>query len=308
MRTYRYAYSAVVTLFTLCGSQQAGWGAEPVAAELEKVTRELTAEKVTLKYAYRDGEKLHYRVEHVSTVEARMKGIYQTSKSRSEAVKTWHITGVNDTDKSMQFEHQIESVDMWSEVTGKKPIRYNSKTDARPPEQYANVAESLRKPLSRITMDEHGQILERKDFLQQIDMGMGGISIPLPTEPVGVGHEWSTAYDLRVRDPQNRLVTIKTRQVFQLKHVATGVATISIKTQVLTPLHDPAVRSQILQRLSNGELKFDIDAGRILRRELDWNETVISFSGQDSNMKYMARLIEELIPESPDNALANASP
>lgn len=277
-----------------------------IAKKLARVTEDLTTEKVLLTYRYQDGEQLCYRVEHVSTVETRMKGVFQTSKSRSESVKVWKITEINSQDKTMQFEHRIQSVDMWNEVTGQKPVRYNSQTDEKPPAQYANVAESVGVPLALITINEHGQVLARKDHVPQMDIGMGGTSIPLPVGAVPVGHEWSSAVDLRVRDSQQRSLVIKTRQVYRLSNVSAGIATITVKTQVLTPLRDPAVRSQIVQRLSDGEIKFDVDAGRLLRRELNWRETVVGFSGQDSNMKYMARLIETLESKQSDASLGLA--
>ena len=51
-----------------------------------------------------------------------------------------------------------------------------------------------------------------------------------------------------------------------------------------------------MQQLTNGELKFDIDAGRVISRQIDWDETVVGFSGDDSLMKYLARFTEKLVP------------
>jgi hypothetical protein len=69
-----------------------------------------------------------------------------------------------------------------------------------------------------------------------------------------------------------------------------------MKTQLLTPVRNPKVRSQLIQRLTNGTVKFDIDAGRVISRQTDWDETVIGFEGPDSLMKYLARFTEELLP------------
>ena len=56
---------------------------------------------------------------------------------------------------------------------------------------------------------------------------------------------------------------VNTRMRYRLEQVKTGVATISVKTQILTPINDPSVRSQLVQRISQGEIRFDIDAGRL---------------------------------------------
>ncbi|MCA9153092.1 MAG: hypothetical protein KDA92_27515, partial [Planctomycetales bacterium] len=75
------------------------------------------------------------------------------------------------------------------------------------------------------------------------------------------------------------------------------------KTQVLTPIDDPRVQSQLIQRISKGEIRFDVDNGRILSRQLDWDEQVLGFSGADSNMKYLQRLTETLVPATQTAAL-----
>ena len=92
----------------------------------------------------------------------------------------------------------------------------------------------------------------------------------------------------------NRIKSIKTRQVYRLEKVETGVATISVKTAVLTPINSPRVKSQLVQRISKGQLRFDVDAGRLLSKQLDWDENVLGFNGPESNMKYLARSTESL--------------
>jgi hypothetical protein len=82
------------------------------------------------------------------------------------------------------------------------------------------------------------------------------------------------------------------------------VATIQVSTQVLTPVNDPKVKSQLVQRLQRGTIKFDLDTGRLLHKQMDASEEVIGFSGPESHMQYLARLTEE--PLSPDERTARS--
>src|SRR5690606_6039881 len=91
---------------------------------------------------------------------------------------------------------------------------------------------------------------------------------------------------------------VKTRQQYTLESVETGIATISVKTQVLTPVNDPKLEAQLVQQLTNGEVRFDIEAGRVRSKQMDWDELVIGFSGADSTLKYLARFTEENLPAS----------
>ena len=57
-----------------------------------------------------------------------------------------------------------------------------------------------------------------------------------------------------------------------------------------------------MQRIKKGEIKFDVDAGRILSQQMDIDETVIGFNGADSMLKYLARFTEELLAPNTNTA------
>lgn len=89
----------------------------------------------------------------------------------------------------------------------------------------------------------------------------------------------------------------KIRELYTLEKVKSGVATISIKSEPLTPIDEESVRAQVVQQLSNGTIKFDLDAGHMISKELAWDETVVGFQGPNSLMEYRARMTEELIDD-----------
>jgi hypothetical protein len=45
--------------------------------------------------------------------------------------------------------------------------------------------------------------------------------------------------------------------------------------------------------MQEGTIKFDIDAGRLIHKQMDLDESVLGFAGADSHMQYLARLTEE---------------
>ncbi len=261
--------------------------------EQEQAADRLTQHTYPLRYKFRPGEVLRYEVVHQVQVKTTIDEQTQVNRSRSKSIKCWRITGADA--QSVSFEHLIESVDMWSESQGKDPVQYNSQTDSKVPVEYEGVADVLGKPLVHVQMDLAGRVLKREDQAVKVDLGAGDITVPLPPQPVAIGSEWSAPSSVRVRLSDGQFKTMQTRQLYRLQKVASGIATISVQTQVLTPVPDARVESQIVQKLTNGELKFDIDAGRVVGRQLDWDESVVGFSGAASNMVYLARLTENLV-------------
>ncbi|NLE56792.1 MAG: hypothetical protein GX616_00415 [Planctomycetes bacterium] len=87
---------------------------------------------------------------------------------------------------------------------------------------------------------------------------------------------------------------IQAVQQFKLEEVKTGVAVIRVSTDILTPISDPAIESQLVQREAAGRVWFDIDAGRVLRQEMETDKRVIGFRGDASSIHYVNRFTERL--------------
>jgi hypothetical protein len=118
--------------------------------------------------------------------------------------------------------------------------------------------------------------------------------VPQPLKP---GMTWSIPDELRLPAEDGTQKKIQTQQQYKLEKVEAGVATIKVTTQVLTPVNDPKLKSQMVQRLQNGAIQFDVDAGRLLHKQMDIDEEVFGFSGPESHMQYLARFTEELVKE-----------
>ncbi len=271
-----------------------GWNT-PLKGEAPVATSDAEP-RYELKYQFRVDQPLRSRVVHLVTTETRIRGVTQESKSRSNSIKLWRVLGT-DAEGHVRFEHIVESVDMWQKVAGRPEVSYNSVTDKRPPPEYELAAESVGQTISLVTVDEYGEVYERRDFKPIPNFGLGQITTPLPKGKVPIGHQWEFPTEVALYLPDGRVKRVRTRQLYTLESVKTGVATISVKTQVLTPVNDPRIEIQLMQQIANGVIKFDIDEGRVLYRQMDWDETVIGFHGPDSCVTYLARYIEEYLPD-----------
>ena len=266
-----------------------------VSEQLEAARERATTNDYELRYQFTVNEVIRTRVTHLVTIETRMSGISQTAQTRSISVKIWRIVAVDERG-SITLVNSIDSVNMWQQGSGQVAITYNSETDEEPPLVFQQVADSIGVPISTITISRRGKILTREDHLEQAGGDMGGLTVPLPEGRVKVGDVWTDPTQIRVPLKDGRVRIIRVRQRYELKDVSTGVATIDVRTEVLSPLNDPWIEAQLVQRMQNGTVRFDIDAGRLISRQMDMDETVIGFSGDDSTMNYLARFTEEPLP------------
>lgn len=253
------------------------------------------ATKYDLKYKFHRGESVRTETVHRAAVDTTVAGTKQTAETLSKSVKVWKILSVADNG-NITFQYSVESVNMRHKLSGRAEVTYDSESDEKAPAGYEDVAKSVGVPLTDVTIDTRGKIIERQEKLGRPNQDQTGpMLVPLPTEPVSVGYSWSLPLDLDVAiDGGSR--RIKCRQRYELADVKSGVATIQLETQLLTPTEDPKIRAQLAQRLSKGTIRFDVDSGRLLSQQMDWDERVIGFSGPDSSMHYLAQFTEQLLP------------
>jgi len=255
-----------------------------------------TDAKYTLRYQFKVGEVLRWEVEHRAKTDTNVSGSVQSADTSSKSVKAWRVQRL-DADGSATFEHTVEWVEMRQRLTGREEVCYDSKTDKEPPPAFQQVAKSIGVLLSTVTVGPQGKVLDRvRTVAQSKNQSEGEITIPLPEEPVAVGHVWSFVHDVSVPLNTGGIRKVRTQQRFKLASVKTGVATIEVSNHLLTPINDPKLESQLLQRQSSGTVKFDIDGGRVLSQQMDLDKRVVGFSGPTSSIHYATRFSERLLP------------
>ena len=122
-----------------------------------------------------------------------------------------------------------------------------------------------------VTIDPSGKILKRVDKrpMPPANPSIARWScrcrrIRYPSAKVGIYR-----IDVTISLEEGETKIIKTRQHYTLEKVANGMATISIDTQVLTPVNNPKIQSQLVQHLKQGT--FDSTSTRAAWWPSNWN-------------------------------------
>ena len=275
-----------------------GWNA---AASAEDAAEDAAGESYLLRYSLEPGQTLRYEVTHVAKTKTRIKGEEEASNVHTTSQR--HLSVTESDDLGVTFDHIVDSVEMTQQQGDKEEIRWDSGSGEEAPRMFSKVAEQMGQTLASIKVNNRGQELEREDFGgTKASLGMGTLTLALPKEPIRIGGSWSVPREVKTRTEDKEVKTIKIREVYTLEKVKTGVATLSIRSEPLTPIDQESVKAQVVQQLSNGEIRFDLDAGHMLSKKLDWDETVVGFQGPNSMMEYRAKMTETLIPDTQRSA------
>ena len=250
-----------------------------------------------LSYKLATGDVLHYDVEHRASIRSTIDDSTQAAQTQTNSLKLWKVVDVLPNGE-IEVMFVVDRVRMVNELPDRAPTKYDSQQDKTPPPGYEDAARAVGVPLSVVRMTPHGKVLQRQVKHQQTSSDQDGpIVIRLPDEAVAVGATWDEPYDVTVKLKSGGTKSIQTRRHFKLAGVAHGIATIDVAYQVLSPV-DAHIESQLVQRLMNGTVRFDLDAGRIASQQMEIDKRILGFAGPTSSMHYVMRLEEKLVDET----------
>lgn len=256
------------------------------------------AEKHLLRYKFAMGEVLRYDVKHATKTRNNMEGVDEQVETQSDSVKAWRVTDVLPNGE-MEFIHVVEWIKMSNESADRPTNAYDSRTDAKPPRGFEQAARAVGIPLSVVRISPEGKVTfrEQKHPMPQSQEDMP-ITLGLPAGAIAVGEKWSHPYDVVAKRKSGANLQIQSRRVCKLREVTNGVAVIDVEYQILTPI-DPYVRAQLVERLTDGTVRFDIAKGRIVQQEHNVDKRVLGYAGKASSMHFVSRLQERLLPAQP---------
>jgi len=250
-----------------------------------------------LRYRFAAGDQLASRVAHRALTETTMNGVTQSVETMTDSTKTWKVVAV-DGSGTATLEQSVDDVTMTSRTSDRGEIRWSSADAAEPPPGYEGVRQSLGVPLVRLMVATDGRVLERRELRPCPAAASGDlVVIPLPDEAITVGHEWTVPDEIVIEVPGGPRRAVRTRLRYRLEQVRDGLATISVDTTVLTPVDDPRLEARLLERIWNGEIRFDLETGRMASRRTAVDRRVVGFGGPQSSIRYKASLEERLLDD-----------
>jgi len=284
VRRSRPALSILAFLPALLGTAVAGVGG-PAPAE----------EPILLEYRFREGERLDMRVAHRALTETTMSGTTQTVETMTDSLKQWTVISVDDQGRAT-LENSVHDVVMTSRSSDRGAVRWASTGDEEPPPGYEGVRGSVGVPLARLVVDRCGRVQMRRELRSCPPPSTGDLAVvPLPEGPVVPGAEWTIPEEIVVEVPAGPRRAVRTRLRYRLEAVTDGIATIRVDTTVLTPVDDPRLEARLLERIWDGVILFDVEAGRVTGRRTNIDRRVVGFGGPQSSVRYKASLEEQLV-------------
>ncbi len=269
------------------------------------------SEKYVFRYKFSPGDVLQWEVVSKIDQMTSKSGQKDNTETRCVSTKNWTVLEV-DASGTAVLEYSIRDVDMQcSSSLEKAELKYNSRTDEKPPVQYLDVAELIGKPIAHFTINSQGEIMERSQkakvaatmqFLETAEENR--ITIPMPEYAVGVGDGWDYPREIMIPQPNGTVKKVAVRERYTLEKVQNGIATFEFKTYVMTPLYDDKDTEWALRtKIRNGRIQFDMVEGRSISQQYDMKRTAIDVQRiRNGSATYQSRFTEKYLRDGREPA------
>ena len=227
----------------------------------------------SLRFKFEKGESTYNAVRQQVSIGVEFNGVDEKAEYSANSIRHFKVLDI-DADGNATLELMIDRCFMSSTQHG-ATVEYDSTNLGQPvPPEHLHVAALIGRASVQIKVSPTGVVKGITPLLGQpeekIDHAEQKLDIlfALPEESVAVGDSWKETYTSEVVvAPMGMLKKlIKMERRYKLTEVESGVATIDVKTVILSPDIPPDQEAQLIQKQWMGEIRFDIAAGRMLSR------------------------------------------
>lgn len=252
-----------------------------------------------LRYQFQPGDQLRYETVQKLTQQGVAERGRNIDHSEIHQRRLFTVQDVQEDGQArvaMQFEHvkmQIQSGENPPEVFD------SSMSEDEVPPRFRAAARNLKAAAPVYSVRPEGSLVNSKGIEEFPEGGQATFMIPLPADPISVGHSWKTNIVVKVRldIKVNRDITLL--RTYRLKSVENDVATIGFSTSVASTVKSPTVKAQLLQATPQGEIQFDLKHGRLVRKEIRIDNLALGVLGANSMLAANGTTIETLVTDEP---------
>jgi hypothetical protein len=224
------------------------------------------------RFRWQTGQVSVYRSEHNTVASYVMGDNSSETKTRVQSVKRWQVLGVDDGGVAT-LQMSITSLVFEMIRPDGKTESFDSAHADKSPEDLRKVFAYVGEPLLVLRLDGQGKVVEVKEA----KAGHGSVAkfesdppfkLLLPTEAFKADLSWQRSYQITLEPPQGAGEKYDAVQRYVCKSIADNRATLALTTEVKNGPAATDDQIPVWQMQPEGEIVFDVQAGRLQKATL----------------------------------------
>lgn len=253
-----------------------------------------SAQTPAWQFQWKQGDSLDYRVVHATTVKEVVQGQKVETKSNLTVVKRWQVA---DVDPQGVATLQLILVAMRNEQTlpNGETLLFDSNDLEKSTPELKQLGKYIGTTRAIVRLDRFGRLHEVKEGSAAKFEAEPPFILVLPGVAPTEGQAWVRPFQITLEPPHGAGEKHPAQHRFTCTKIAEGKASIRLATELKKMPETPQDRLPLLQKETQGELTFDLNAGRITRAHITIDKTVDNHQGNGSSYHLVSDYTEELI-------------
>ncbi len=236
------------------------------------------------RFRWQTGQVLVYRTEHNTLASFAKDETKSETKTRVQSIKRWQVLGV-DAAGVATLQMSLSALFFETVPPVGDPLVFDSthldKSDKALRTQYENY---VGQPLVVVRVDGQGKIVEVKEAKPGYSATKYESDPPfkfvLPTEALKANSAWERGYRITLEPPQGTGEKYDAAQRYQCKSVTENLAVVRMTTEVKGTQGAQEDQVPLWQMQPEGEIVFDVQAGRLQKATLKIDKEAKMEGGQ----------------------------
>ncbi len=245
------------------------------------------------------GQPLTYRVEHITSVTEVAGGNKTVTTTKVNLVKTWKNAGTDIGKPGVKMVLTLNALRLETAKPSGEVLLFDSEhPDKSTPALREQLGKLVGQVMAVVRLDPSGRVME------VIESKQGSASrfeneppfqVVLPGAAPTAGQGWERTYRLTLDPPQGTGEKFDAVQKYVCKEIKDGKATIGLTTQVKNLPASPLDQVPLHQAQPEGEIVFDIEAGRLHSSQLKIDKELKGLQGEGSSYHFESLFTEQYV-------------
>jgi hypothetical protein len=248
------------------------------------------------RFRWQAGQVLTYRVEQQTQTVEVLAGTRAETKTKTNLVKRWQVLSV-DAKGVATLQHSLAALRMETVTPSGETLLFDSANlDKSSPQLREQLSKYVGVSLSTMRVDAWGRVVEVKESkfgpASRFEAELPFVVI-LPGAPPGEGQSWQREYKITLEPPAGTGEQYASVQRYTYKRAESAGAVLAVRTEPKALPEALADQVPLLRLQPEGEVVFDLNAGRLHSARLRVQKELKGHQGEGSSYRFESTYTED---------------
>jgi hypothetical protein len=246
-------------------------------------------------FRWEKGQTLTYKIKHVTSVVEVVENTRNTTQSSLDLVNRWQVGEVDAKGIATMTLTLVAMRNEQRRANGETLLFDSQNPDKSTPELREQMNKYIGQTLAVLRVDSFGSVHEVKQGSASAFAAEPPFVVVFAEGKPAAGQRWGRAYNVVLDPPFGTGEKFQAEQRYECKKIDAGKASVTLATTFKTMPDNARERLPLLQKDLQGEIVFDVQAGRLISARLTIDKTVENHQGNGSSYHFKSEIVRELV-------------